>query len=205
MLLHSPPEDNAEIVLIYYYLDVDSSFTNCVSSCQTGEVLFLQKVCVATSYAPTFTDEVDGLISMYNIKYTFGMISYTTAGLLVVTAILFAIIVYVPKIIYLYITLLFLMLLSLSFYLLKNVELRISENNIVEGSIFYTDEEKIRALSFLLLGIYLLIFPFILFSPKKIQMAITVISGLKKYFTSMFTMNLFTFLIVILAWGSLII
>ena len=133
------------------------------------------------------------------------MISYTTAGLLVVTAILFAIIVYVPKIIYLYITLLFLMLLSLSFYLLKNVELRISENNIVEGSIFYTDEEKIRALSFLLLGIYLLIFPFILFSPKKIQMAITVISGLKKYFTSMFTMNLFTFLVVLVGWGSLII
>ena len=133
------------------------------------------------------------------------MMSYTTAGLLVVTAILFAIIVYVPKIIYLYITLLFLMLLSLSFYLLKNVELRISENNIVEGSIFYTDEEKIRALSFLLLGIYLLIFPFILFSPKKIQMAITVISGLKKYFTSMFTMNLFTFLVVLVGWGSLII
>ena len=133
------------------------------------------------------------------------MISYTTAGLLVVTAILFAIIVYLPKIIYFYITLLFLMLLSLSFYLLKNVELRLSDNSITDPSIFYTDEIKIRALSFLLLGIYLLIFPFILFSPKKIQMAITIISGLKKYFTSMFTMNMFTFLVVLVAWGSLII
>ena len=77
---------------------------------------------------------------MYNIKQTFGMISYTTGGLLVVTAILFAIIVYVPKIIYIYITLLFLMLLSLSFYLLKNVELRISDNNITDtSSIFYID------------------------------------------------------------------
>ena len=103
-------------------------------------MLFLQKVCVTTSYAPTYTEEVDGLISMYNIKATFGMITYTTVSLLVVTAILFAIIVYLPKIIYLYITLLFLMLLSLSFYLLKNVELRISENNITDqDSIFYID------------------------------------------------------------------
>ena len=108
------------------------------------------------------------------------MIAYTTAGLLVVTAILFAIIVYLPKIIYVYIFCLFVMLLSLAFYLLKNVELRISDNGLTDtASIFYQDEEKIRFLSFLLLGIYLLIFPFIMFSPKKIQLATVIIGGLK--------------------------
>ena len=133
------------------------------------------------------------------------MISYTSAGLLVVTAILFAIIIKIPKIIYIYILFLFLMLLSLAFYLLKNVELRITEHSITDtSSIFYTDEEQIRNLSFLLLGIYLLIFPFIMFSPKKIQLAAVIIGGLKKYFSTMFSMNLFTFLVVLIVWGSLI-
>ena len=133
------------------------------------------------------------------------MITYTSAGLLIVTAILFAIVVYIPKIIYVYITILFVMLLSLSFYLLKNVELRITDHSIVAESIFYTNEERIRYLSFLLLGIYLLIFPFILFSPKKIQLAVKIIGGLKEYFSAMFTMNLFTFLVVLITWGSLVV
>lgn len=142
---------------------------------------------------------------MYNLKYTLPIITYTSAGLLVFTGILFCLIVYFPKIIYAYITVLFLMLLSLSFYLLKNVELRLTSNNIVNPSIFYTNEENIRYLSFLLLGIYLLIFPFILFSPKKIQLAAKIIGGLKEYFSAMFSMNLFTFLVVLVTWGSLIV
>ena len=65
------------------------------------------------------------------------MISYTTAGLLVVTAIFFTLIIYFPKIIYLYILSLFLMLLSMAFFLLKNVETRIENNALTTSSLFY--------------------------------------------------------------------
>ena len=61
-----------------------------------------------------------------------------------------------------------------------------------------------RYISFLLLAIYLIIFPFILFSPKKIQQAVTIMGGLKKYFTSMMSINLFTFMVIVIAWGTLI-
>lgn len=107
------------------------------------------------------------------------MITYTTFGLLVATVILFALIIYFPKITYFYIACLFLLLLSMSFFLLKNVESRINRLGLTSASQFYWDEQRMRVISFLLLGIYLLIFPFILFSPKKIQQATAIIAGLK--------------------------
>jgi len=43
-----------------------------------------------------------------------------------------------------------------------------------------------------------------MFSPKKIQLATVIIKGLKQYYNAMFTMNLFTFLVILITWGSLI-
>lgn len=68
---------------------------------------------------------------MYNIKYTFSMITYVSASLLAATAILFILIIYFPKIIYVFISALFVLLLGLAFYLLKNVQLRISQKSII--------------------------------------------------------------------------
>jgi len=58
------------------------------------------------------------------------MITYVSAGLLAATVLLFVLIIYVPKILYLYIAALFFMLLGMAFYLLKNVEIRLKSNEI---------------------------------------------------------------------------
>lgn len=142
---------------------------------------------------------------MYDIKYTFNMITYVSAGLLAATVLLLMLIIYVPKILYLYIAALFFMLLGMAFYLLKNVEIRIEENNISPNSIFYSAEQNTRSISFVLLGLYLVIFPFVLFSPKKIKMAIFLIEKLKQFYKSMSSMILFSLLVIAVAWGSLII
>lgn len=113
---------------------------------------------------------------MYNVKYTFPMIIYVSASLLAFTIMVFMLIIAIPKLIYLLISLLFFMLLGMAFYLLKNFEVRILNYGITStSSIFYKDEQNTRAISFLLLGIYLIIFPFILFSPKKIKLGVFIL------------------------------
>lgn len=76
---------------------------------------------------------------MNNIKLTFPMLIYVSAGLLVVTGVLILLVISLPKIIYLYTFALFLGLLGMAFYLLKNFELRVQEHAIPVGSIFYTE------------------------------------------------------------------
>lgn len=76
---------------------------------------------------------------MYGIKYTFDKIMYVSAGLLVVTGILFLLIIYIPKIIYIFTAILFFMLLGMAFYILKNFETRVTTKNIQPGTIFYTN------------------------------------------------------------------
>ena len=97
--------------------------TKCSATCATNYT-YLGRVCLNSAtadYNPQFSDQVDGLISMYNIKYTFPMIIYVTAGLLGVCTILFLLVIYIPKLIYAFICALFFMLLGMAFYLLKNV------------------------------------------------------------------------------------
>jgi len=111
-----------EHVLLCIYLDLNQNMTVCINSCPSG-FAFLGKVCLdtnSTSYSPSFSNEVSGLISMYNIKKTYPMIIYVSAGLLGVTSIIFLIIIYIPQTIYLLISTLFFMLLGMAFYLLKN-------------------------------------------------------------------------------------
>lgn len=54
------------------------------------------------------------------------------------------------------------------------------------------------------MAIYLIIFPFILFSPKKIAMAVKIIGKLSNYFRRMSTVNLFAYLVIYIIWGLLI-
>ncbi len=51
------------------------------------------------------------------------------------------------------------------------------------------------------MALYLVTFPFVLFSPLKIKSAIRLISKLNKYFNKMSTVNLFTYLVIYLTWG----
>jgi hypothetical protein len=123
------------------FVDLDTTMTTCTVGCPS-EFAYLGKVCLSSRtelYNPSFTTTVDGLISMYGIKYTFPKIIYVSAGLLIVTAILFTLVIYFPKIIYIFTAVLFFMLLGMAFYLLKNFETRVSDNNIQPGTIFYTN------------------------------------------------------------------
>ena len=132
------------------------------------------------------------------------MIAYTTVALAMGTGLLFMVMVYISKLVYVYIAGLFIMLLSMSFFLLKNVEVRTTALGLATTSLFYREEQQMRYISFLLLGIYLVIFPFILFSPKKIQQAAVVLAGLRKFYSAMLSMNLLTLFVIIVTWGSLI-
>lgn len=117
----------------FIYAVLNEDMTQCTSTCPS-QYTFLGRVCLntaSTNYNPSFSSEVTSLISMYNIKYTFTTITYISVILLVVTAVLFILVIYFPKIIYFYIAGLFLLLLGLAFYLLKNVQLRIAEKGIV--------------------------------------------------------------------------
>lgn len=115
--------------------------TACSATCASN-FAYLGRVCLNSKtelYNPSFSSTVDGLISMYGIKYTFDKIMYVSAGLLVVTGILFLLIIYIPKIIYIFTAILFFMLLGMAFYILKNFETRVTTKNIQPGTIFYTN------------------------------------------------------------------
>ena len=139
---------------------------------------------------------------MYDLKYTLPMIAYMTIGLVFVTGILAIFLIFCSKILYLFLLLLFLMLLGFSFFLLKLVELRSTSNNITETSIFYLEDQRLRFLAFVLLALYLVIFPYVLFSPQKIRLCITILSSLQQFFKSMVKMNMFSLLVILVAWGS---
>jgi hypothetical protein len=139
---------------------------------------------------------------MYNLKSTFIQIIYSSFSLLVLSTVLFLLLICLTKLIYLYVGVLFLMLLGFAFYLLKSVKTTLSTLN--SSSIFYTDTSNIMALAYILMAIYLIIFPFILFSPKKISTAVKIIGKLTKYFRRMSSVNFFTYFVIYLVWGLLI-
>ena len=185
-------------------VSINQDFSACLNSCDG--TLYLQKVCLTNISSFTLSTQLSDQVSMYNVKYCFTSIVYTTAGLLVVTGIFYLFIICIPKVIYFYIACVFFMLLGLAFFILKNLEIRESANSttISSGNIFYNDERTIATLSYLLLAVYLLIFPLILFSPKKIRMAAKIIGHLQDYYYKMMTMNIFTLLIILIVWGLLL-
>lgn len=57
------------------------------------------------------------------------------------------------------------------------------------------------ALAYILLAAYLVFFPMILFAPKKIQTAVDIISSMRKYYESMYTISAFTIFVSLAAYG----
>lgn len=53
------------------------------------------------------------------------------------------------------------------------------------------------------MALYLIIFPFVIFSPYKISTATKVIAKMRKYLIRMRSVNLFTYLIIYLTWALL--
>ena len=98
------------------------------------------------------------------------------------------------------------MLLAMSFYLLKNFELRVQSYGLMAypNSILYTEEQNTRSIAFVLLGIYLVIFPFVLFSPKKIKLGVLMLGKLKNFYKAMSNTVVFSILVVVVTWGMLI-
>jgi hypothetical protein len=71
------------------------------------------------------------------------------------------------------------------------------------SGVIINDETEMTSLAYILLAAYLFIFPIILFSPKKIQNAVGIIEKMEKYFEVMYTIILFTILVVIGAYSLL--
>lgn len=140
---------------------------------------------------------------MYSLKSSFIQIVYISFSLLVISTICFILLLCFSKLVYVYVGMLFLMLLGFAFYLLKSVTTTL--DGLQTQSIFYTDAANILALAYILMAIYLVIFPFILFSPKKITIAAKIISKLSNYFKRMATVNVFTYIVIYIVWGLLIV
>ncbi len=133
---------------------------------------------------PSYSSSLNGQIQIYNLKTTFGTMAYVNVGIFVGIIISFLLLICYPKLAYFYIFLGFLVLLGFSFYLLKSIEQRVNfwhSNAIYSGAII-EDETEMTSLAYILLAIYLVCFPMILFAPKKIQTAIDIISSMRKYY-----------------------
>lgn len=128
---------------------------------------------------------------------------YINVGILVGVMVLFILLICFQRLVYLYIFLTFVLLLGFSFYLLKSINLRIQNKAIQVDSIFYRDENRMTSLAFTLLAGYLLFFPMILFSPRKIKIAVRILSSMYPYFIQMFTVMLLTCVVTILTYGTL--
>jgi hypothetical protein len=61
------------------------------------------------------------------------------------------------------------------------------------------------SLAYVLLATYIIIFPLILFSSKKIELAVSIISSMQKYFTIMFTVVVFTTILALSTFGIIFI
>jgi hypothetical protein len=62
---------------------------------------------------------------------------------------------------------------------------------------------NILPLAYILMALYLVVFPFVLFSPGKIKSAVRIIAKLSKYFSKTSSVNLFTYLVIYFTWGLL--
>lgn len=99
---------------------------------------------------------------------------YANVGILVGMILCFLLLICYPKLIYFYIFLAFLVLLGFSFYLLKSIETRVQywKGQQVQSGIIIDDENQMASLAYILLALYLVIFPMIIFAPKKIRVAV---------------------------------
>jgi hypothetical protein len=91
------------------------------------------------------------------------------------------------------------MILGFAFFLLKSLRANMALYD--QQSLFYQDAAQILPIAYVLMALYLVVFPFVLFSPKKIATAVKIIAKMNKYFKRMSSVNFFTYLVVLLVWG----
>jgi hypothetical protein len=149
-------------------------------------------------------------ITAYNISQTLPFMLYVNVGVVVGIIILFTLIICYRKLVYFYIFISFVLLLGFAFYLLKSINDRVAYYNnqyLTDGnlknSLLLSEEQSLQPLAFILLALYLILFPIILFAPSSIKLAIKVISNMYKYFSSNYTMVLFSVFIALLNYGLL--
>lgn len=135
---------------------------------------------------------------------------YVNVGIVVGTLILFTLIICYRKLVYFYIFISFVLLLGFAFYLLKSINDRVTFYNNqysadanLRNSVLMAEEQSLQPLAFVLLALYLILFPVILFAPSSIRLAIKVLSNMYKYFSSNYTMVVFSVCISMLCYGLL--
>ena len=136
---------------------------------------------------------------MYTLKQCFIPIVYGSLISLVISSICFILLICFARLIYFYIALTFIMLLGFAFYLLKSIKTTLAQYD--SQSIFYTEAGNIQPLAYILMAIYLVMFPLVLFSPSKIKSTVRIISKMSNYFNKMSTVNFFSYLVIFLTWG----
>jgi hypothetical protein len=161
------------------------------------------QICINPNSSSSYSSSLYGQIQIYNLKTTYGTMAYANVGVFVGIVICFLLLICYPKLAYFYIFMGFLVLLGFSFYLLKSVEQRVNfwHSNAVYSGAIIEDETEMTSLAYILLAAYLVFFPMILFAPKKIQTAIDIISSMRKYYESMYTVVAFTICLALAAYG----
>ena len=122
---------------------------------------------------PSFSPSTD----MENQMQTYNL--YTTVGLVVGIMLIMGLLTCLRKFIYIYIFLMFGFLLGFSFYLLKSIDNQqqtLITAGYQSGSYLLTSQTSITGLAYTLLGGYLLLFPIVLFAPKRIKTLVLLLS-----------------------------
>ena len=122
-------------------------------------------------------------ISIYSFNRTLPLMTYMNIGIVVCLIILFSLLICYPKLTYLLTFLSFAVLLGFAFYLLKTITDRVNSltalyatDSFLATSQFISDEQVMQPLAYILLAVYLLLFPVIQFSPGKMKMAVKSLS-----------------------------
>ena len=169
-------------------------------SCSTPQLPYLQKVCIDETANPSYSSDLTAQIDIYSFDETLPTMLYTNIGVVSFIIFAFLLLICFPRLTYFYMVLTFLILLGFSFYLLKSIELRVSDKGVKSGSIFETDEKRNDGLAFGLLACYLVVLPIMLFAPKKLKTAMTVLLELYKYYETMYTVVILTVLVALLGY-----
>lgn len=161
------------------------------------------QICIPKNYSPNFSTALTSQIEIYNLQQSFITMVYSNIGILIGILFLFVMLIFFQKLLYFYIFLTFSILLAFSFYLLKSIEERVKLWNGmgVFTGILIDNQQRFTSLAYILLAAYLVLFPIILFSPKKIKIAVKILANMQHYFETMFTVTLFTILITITSYG----
>ena len=154
-----------------------------MDGCNANET-YLQKICLTTSFNPTFSSNLDKQITMRTLKEAFVHIVYSTIISLTISFFSFICLICFAKLIYFYIALTFIMLIGFAFYLLKTVNDRLS--GLTQGTIFYKEASNILPLAYILMALYMVAFPFVLFSPSKIKSGTRIIQKMSNFQCLMF-------------------